>query len=332
MITIDGSHGEGGGQILRTAVAMSIVKGTPVKITNIRANRPNPGLSYQHLAALNVAAEICGGELEGGEKGSPEVEFIPGEPRGGYYEFDIGTAGSIALLLQCMIPPALQADGVVEVKVKGGTDVKWSPPYDFFENVFLEHLRRMGLNVSSKLLKRGHYPKGGGEVVLTVEPGSPNFLPTGEDISKIKGRAFVTSLPEHIMRRMRKQVLKEFVDIPVNVELRSYDSLSPGAGITLWTEGDRLVGIGELGEKGVPAESVGKEAADYIRSSKESRFHLDRWSADQIVPYLAMSQDHGELKLEKRTGHLETNIWVMYLFESDWVKLEERNDGLYLVY
>ncbi len=332
MIEIDGSYGEGGGQILRTAVAMSIVKGTPVKITNIRANRPNPGLSYQHLTALSVAAEICGGELEGGEKGSPEVEFIPGEPRGGYYEFDIGTAGSIALLLQCMIPPASQADGVVEVKVKGGTDVKWSPPYDFFENVFLEHLRRMGLNVSSKLLKRGHYPKGGGEVVLTVEPGSPDPLPSGEDISKVKGRAFVSSLPEHIMRRMRKQVLKEFVDMPVDVKLRSYESPSPGTGITLWTEGDRSVGIGVLGEKGVPAESVGKEAADYIRSTMESGFHLDRWSADQLVPYLAMSKRHGELKVEKVTGHLETNVWVMDMFDPGRLKLEEKEDGPYLIY
>ncbi len=332
MLKIDGSHGEGGGQIVRTALAMSIVKNTPIHITDIRANRPNPGLSHQHLMALEAALEMTGGELEGAQKGAAEVTFYPGKVSGGNFRFDIGTAGSISLLLQALIPPALQADEVVEIKVKGGTDVKWSPPYDFFEEVFLEHLRAMDLNVSSKLLKRGHYPKGGGEVVLRVEPGSPRPLPTGEDISKVKGSAFVSSLPEHIMRRMRKQVLKEFVDIPVDVKLRSFDSPSPGTGITLWTEGDISVGIGVLGEKGVPAESIGKEAADYIRSAMESGFYLDRWSADQLVPYLAMSNGHGELKVEKITGHLGTNVWVMDLFDPGRVKLEEKEDGPYLIY
>ena len=332
MITVDGSRGEGGGQILRTTVAMSVVNETPIRITNIRKNRPNPGLSNQHMTALKAVAEICHGDLRGAEKGSPEIMFDPGVPSGGSYQFDIGTAGSITLFLQCVLPVLISGGGEYEIRVKGGTDVKWSPPYDFFENVFLEHLRRMSLEVRSELLKRGHYPKGGGEVILTAKSGSPGSLDTGDEIRTIRGKAFVTSLDEHIMRRMRKKVLKEFVDIPVDVKLGSYESSSPGTGITLWTEGERILGVGKLGEVGVPAERIGKEAADHLRGAMESGFHLDRWSADQLIPYLAMSKGHGEIRIGEPSGHLKTNVWTTDLFIPDGVIIEERDDGFYILY
>ncbi len=332
MLEIDGSYGEGGGQIVRTAVAMSMVKDIPIHITNIRANRPNPGLSHQHLMALRGAAVISGGKLKGAGKGATEVTFVPGEVYGGSYRFDIGTAGSITLLLQALIPAVLHADNSVKIQVRGGTDVKWSPPYDYFENVFLDHLRRMGLNISSKLIKRGHYPKGGGKVSLTVEPGIPTPIKTSDNVEGISGRAFVTSLSDHIMRRMRKAVLKEFVDKKVNIELASYQSSSPGTGITLWSVGDRLVGVGKLGEKGVPAEAVGKEAADYMRRAIDAGFQIDRWSADQLIPYLAMCDDHGKIKVEKLTGHLETNLWLVNRFCSDAIRLEEKQNELCMIY
>ena len=160
MIEIDGSHGEGGGQILRTAVAMSMVNREKVSVSNIRANRPNPGLSHQHLMALKAAEEISDAETEGLKKGSRKITFDPGEIKGGFYRFDIGTAGSITLLLQTVLPPALLCEDQVEIEVKGGTDVKWSPPYDYFENVLLGNLRKMGAEVESELVSRGHYPKG----------------------------------------------------------------------------------------------------------------------------------------------------------------------------
>ncbi len=332
MLEIDGSYGEGGGQIVRTAVAMSIVNDISIRIDNIRANRPNPGLSHQHLMALRAASEMCGGKLKGAGKGATEVTFVPGKVYGGSYRFDIGTAGSITLLLQALIPAALHADNSVKIQVRGGTDVKWSPPYDYFENVFLEHLRRMGLNISSKLIKRGHYPKGGGKVSLTIEPGTPAPIENSGDVECISGRAFVTSLPDHISRRMRKAVLKEFVDTDIKIELASYRSASPGTGITLWTGGNRLIGVGKLGEKGIPAEAVGKEVADYMRRVIDSGSQLDRWSADQLIPYIAMYEGNGEIKVEKLTGHLETNLWLVNRFCSDKIKIEKRENGLYMIY
>ncbi|MFW6141329.1 MAG: RNA 3'-terminal phosphate cyclase [Candidatus Saliniplasma sp.] len=322
MIEIDGSYGEGGGQILRTAVAMSMITGTEIKINNIRANRPKPGLSYQHLKSIEAAVEISNGSAKGLEKGSEIVEFIPGEIRGGFYRFDISTAGSVTLMLQALLPPAVISGKKITLELKGGTDVKWSPPYDYFKNVFLQHLNNMNCDIESKLIKRGHYPKGGGKIRVDIsesEVKKPNY---STDISKIKGKAFVTDLPEHIMKRMKKSVLKEFLEVPVSINTESYTSSSPGTGITIWTEGERVLGCGKLGEKGVPAEEIGKETADTLKTFIGEDVVLDNWSADQIIPFLPMVEERGDLKVLEKTGHLETNIWVVNKFADDDINLE----------
>lgn len=325
MKEIDGSHGEGGGQILRTAIAMSMVKNEPVKIKNIRANRPNPGLSNQHLMALKAAKEISNADVDGLKKGSEKVSFRPDEVNGGFYRFDIGTAGSITLLLQAIIPPAIMSDESIEIEVKGGTDVRWSPPYDYFQNVFLGNLKKMGVDIESKLVKRGHYPKGGGKVKVKVQSGGLNDLKTEENIDVVEGIAFVTNLPDHIAQRMKKRALKELIEYDTSISIETYQSASAGTAITLWTGGDRIIGNGILGEKGVPAEKIGKEAAEGLINDIEDGMDLDIWCADQLIPYLGMIDQSGELRVRESTGHLKTNVWLVNQFVDKKIKLKESN-------
>jgi len=332
MLKIDGSYGEGGGQILRSALALSMVEGREIEVHDIRANRPTPGLSHQHLMAIKASSEICGAETEGVEKGSTEITFEPGEVESGVYNFDIGTAGSVTLLLQALIPAALEADGEIILKVRGGTDVKWSPPYDHFENVFLELLRRMNGDIGSELIKRGHYPKGGGRVKVSIRPSELGDLSLTGGVERIEGRAFVSELPEHIADRMKKQVLKEFIEIDTSISVESYGSASPGTGIVIWTRGGKILGKGVLGEKGVPAEEVGEEAAEGLKKDIEADVGLDPNAADQLIPYLALSDSGGVLTTRELTGHLETNAWLVNQFLDDAVELVEKEDVVEIRY
>ncbi len=332
MLKIDGSHGEGGGQIVRTSLAMSMITGEDIKITDIRANRKNPGLSHQHLMAIKAAAEICEANTESVEKGSRTITFEPGEVKGGRYSFDIGTAGSVTLLFQALVPPAMEAREEFVIKVRGGTDVKWSPPYDYFDNVFLDLLRRMGGDIRSKLIKRGHYPKGGGQVKVTIEPSTLNELEFNEGIEKIEGRAFVTDLPEHIAERMKKEVLKQFTEIETSISIGSYSSKSPGTGIVLWTSGGKVLGSGVLGEKGVPAEKVGEDAAERLDENIKADVDLDPTAADQVIPFLPLLDESGTLTTRERTGHLETNVWVVNRFLSEKIELIEEEEKVKIKY
>ena len=332
MLKIDGSYGEGGGQILRSALALSMVEGQEIKVYDIRAKRPNSGLSHQHLMAIKAASEISGAKTEGVEKGSTEIAFEPGEIEGGVYNFDIGTAGSVTLLLQALIPPAFEADEQIVLKVRGGTDVKWSPPYDYFENVFLELLRRMNGDIGSELLKRGHYPKGGGKVKVTINPSELKDISLSEGIDRIEGRAFVSELPEHIAERMKKQLLKEFMELETSISIKSYESASPGTGIVVWTRGGKVFGKGVLGEKGVPAEEVGEKAAKDLKKDIEAEVDLDPNAADQLIPFLALSDSEGSLTTRKLTGHLETNVWLVNRFLEEGIELVEKESEVEIRY
>ncbi len=324
MLEIDGSEGEGGGQILRTAVAMASIHGTPVKVYNIRANRPKPGLSAQHLSAIKGVAEMCDGDIRGAEKGATEITFVPGDIRGGKYRFDIGTAGSVTLMLQALIPVAIRGDKAVKIRLKGGTDVKWSPPYDYFENVFLEQLKRLGCKVESKLIKRGHYPKGGGEVEVHVSPGDIHGYDTPKeaDTVSIEGKVFVSNLPMDIAKRMKKAALKELIGSDVSIATEEHTTLSPGTGITLWTTGGRILGCGVLGEKGVPADILGKKCAETLSDDINSGVDLDPWCADQLVPYLSLIEGNGKFEVRYPSEHLRTNIDLVNKFK-DCVSLKE---------
>ncbi|HEY4823318.1 MAG TPA: RNA 3'-terminal phosphate cyclase, partial [Candidatus Bathyarchaeia archaeon] len=299
MIEVDGSYGEGGGQILRTAVSLGGALGREVRIFNIRAGRSQPGLRPQHLTGVKAAAEMCNAQLTGSEVGSTELVFKPSKLRSGRFRFDVGTAGSITLVLQTLMPLLAYSPGRMEVEIVGGTDVKWSPPIDYFIHVALPVLGKLGSTCQLEVLRRGHYPRGGGQVRLTTTPVE-SFKPiTGIDpggLVRIGGVSHAVSLPRHVADRQSESARKFFrgkglpepqivIDNP-----ETGSNLGAGSGLVLYAEtrGGAVLGADSLGERGKPAELVGSEAAGRLVEEIESGVFLDRHMGDMIIPYLAL--------------------------------------------
>ncbi|MHC1566259.1 MAG: RNA 3'-terminal phosphate cyclase [Candidatus Syntropharchaeia archaeon] len=305
MLEIDGSSGEGGGQIIRTAISLSAIKGLPVRIKNIRANRPNPGLAAQHLKAIETVGKLTDAEITGLKKGSTELTFIPKEIRGGNLKVNIGTAGSITLLLQCLIPVALFAPERTSLEIIGGTDVAWSPPIDFYRYVFLPVL---GCRIELELLRRGYYPEGGGKVRVLIDPSEIHEIKI-EEGEVVKGISHSSNLPEHVPERQAgfARTFLEERGYEVEIEIETTRSISTGSGITLWCGGKSG---SSLGRKGKRAENVGEEAAKAIFRELESDSNVDVYLADQLIPYMALSEEKSEIRVREITGHLETNIFV----------------------
>ncbi|ASJ02196.1 RNA 3'-terminal-phosphate cyclase [Thermococcus profundus] len=329
-VEIDGSYGEGGGQIIRTAVALSAVTGKPVRITKIRANRPNPGLRPQHLHGILALKQLSGAKVKGAQVGSTELEFIPGELKFEHVKVPIKTAGSITLVLQALLPAMAFVGGSFEIT--GGTDVPWSPPVDYLKNVTLHALRRMGLNVELDVRRRGHYPKGGGLVVGSVEPWEERkplrVLKAGR-IRGFSGISHATNLPAHVAERQAKvarERLGEFYNVPVEIETEVSRSLGPGSGIVVWAETDGLrLGGDALGKRGKPAEVVGREAADELIGSLKTGASVDKFLGDQLIPFLAFAG--GEVAVSEITNHLLTNVWVVERFLGKIFKVEGNVGG-----
>ncbi|GAB6102793.1 RNA 3'-terminal phosphate cyclase [Thermococcus atlanticus] len=317
MIVIDGSHGEGGGQILRTAIALSVITGKPVKIVKIRANRPNPGLRPQHLHGILALKELSNAKVKGAKVGSTVLEFIPGRAEPKHIRVPIKTAGSITLVLQALLPAMAFTGGSFEVT--GGTDVPWSPPVDYLKNVTLYALERMGLKAELEIRRRGHYPKGGGLVVGRVEPWEerkPLVALAWKKVERFAGISHATNLPAHVAERQAKaamEKLEELYALPVEIEREVSRSLGPGSGIVVWAETDSLrLGGDALGKRGKPAEVVGREAADELINQLTSRKAVDKFLGDQLIPFLAFTG--GEIGVAEITNHLVTNVWVVEQF------------------
>ncbi len=342
MIEIDGSFGEGGGQIIRTAIALAAITGKEVEIKNIRANRPKPGLAAQHLHAVKAIEKLSGGRTEGLELRSTRLKFAPAALKGFEGEIDIGTAGSITLLLQCLIPVALFADEQTKVIIKGGTDVKWSPPIDFYTNVFLKAIREMGCDVEIVVKRRGYYPKGGGLVEVIITPshcGAPPLPPRKpckglpaspvraylkgivfmdrerEEGGIVKGVSHSCGLPAHVVERQAKaaeRILdKVGYDTKIKTEIENGGKRTTGSGITLWRG---YKSGSSLGERGKRAELVGEEAARNVIKELESASTVDAHLADQLIPYIALADEKSEIKVREVTKHLETNVYVTKKF------------------
>ena len=327
---IDGSYGEGGGQILRTAVALSVLTKKPVEIDNIRANRPNPGIKPQHYTAMKSIEELCDGESEGLEIGSSHLKFIPGEIKSGKYKFDIGTAGSITLVFQACLLSAVKAHEPITMRVVGGTDVKWSPSWDYFTYVFLQLLQKMGIMVNVQLIKRGYYPKGGGEAVLTINPSKeilPLHLEKQREFSAVDGIIHSANLPGHISTRMKHAAIKMLLkkNLKATIKIEETQSLSPGTGITLWTKSnDATLGSTNLGEMGIPAEKIGEDAASQILQDIEIGATIDIHAFDQILPYFAIAQKKGlTCVVREISNHARTNMWLVKQFFDVDFKLEK---------
>ncbi len=319
MIELDGSYGEGGGQILRTALAYSAIFKTPVRIRNIRANRKKPGLGIQHLVGVNAMARISGARIEGNSIGSQIVVFIPQEIRPGDYEFKIETAGSITMILQSIFLPLCLADGESRLMLTGGTHVPWSPPLHYFSEVFLHSLNIMGISAEVLLEKWGFYPRGGGMVRTKIHPTHeirPISLVERGSLNRIRGISAVGNLPEHIARRQKEQAFKRIrSELKIEPEVEIIDhvsSIGQGSFLLLLAECEGIVaGFSSLGARGKPAEKVADEGVDLLKNYIESEGCVDPHLADQLVPFMGLAKGNSSLTTTEMTEHLLTNIWVI---------------------
>ena len=317
MISIDGSYGEAGGQILRTAIGLAAVTGKHVKIFNIRKGRPNPGLQAQHLAGIKAVAEICDGKLKGSELRSTEVEFVPGKIKSGNYKFDVGTAGAVTLVLQSLIIPAIHAEKEISFEISGGTHVNWSPTTGFFRHIFSEYLKNMGIKIESETLKYGYYPKGGGRILVKIKPcelKSIKILGRGKLIeTEAWSNANLNLKNAKVAERQLEGAEKIIPLIKGNVKY--VNSLSIGSSITIASKFENCVlGASSLGERNKPAEKVGEEAANLLKKQIDSSATIDEHMSDQILPFLALAKGKSEFITSEFTKHAETNIWVIKQF------------------
>jgi RNA 3'-terminal phosphate cyclase (ATP) len=322
VLELDGSYGEGGGQLLRSAVALSCLTGRPIRVFNIRGRRPKPGLQPQHMTALKAAAEVSGAFVEGLSIGSMQIYFEPKEVLGGKYTFDIKTAGSVTLVMQTLLPILSFAKRPSEVTVIGGTDVPWSPTVDYFKYVALDAFRRMGLNCSLELLRRGHYPRGGGRVVLAVRPARALLPMTAVKRGKavaVRGISHCTNLPAHVASRQASSAVRIIKDAgmeDVRVAEERGEGDGPGSGVALWAEieGGPNIGADALGAKEKRAEEVGREAAEKLLAELKTGMAVDRHLGDMLIIYVAMAKGRSEIGVTELTMHAETMIWLTERF------------------
>jgi RNA 3'-terminal phosphate cyclase (ATP) len=324
LIVIDGSHGEGGGQILRTALALSTLLERPLRIENIRAGRPNPGLQAQHLTAVQAMAAICRAEVKGDTLGSPALTFVPGgPPQPGSYTFDVaearqgGSAGAATLVLQTVLLPLALAGGASQLTIHGGTHVAWSPPYHYIESVYQPLLARIGLRAAVELLKWGWYPLGGGEIRATINPTDRLIalkLNERGTLLRVQGLAVAANLPAHIPQRMadRADKLLKSQGVAAEIETLRVKADCAGAGIFLAAEYEKTrAGFSALGARGKPSEQVAEEACRALLSFHRSAAAVDKHLADQLILPLALADGPSTFLAEEISQHTETNIWVV---------------------
>jgi RNA 3'-terminal phosphate cyclase (ATP) len=336
-VTIDGRYGEGGGQILRSALTLSALSGLPVYIDHIRSNRKRPGLRPQHLIAVNALAEITGAAVSGAGIDSTELLFEPKGVRGGHYRFHIGTAGSTGLVLQAMIPALLFGNAPSYIQITGGTHVPWSPSFHYLYNVFLPALQRMGGDVNLEILRWGWHPKGGGKVEASVQPAQGlraiTILHRG-NLLGLHVLSAVSNLPLHIAERQRDQALTRLRRFRPASQTSIEQAPSPGQGTILFVaaqfEGS-TAGFSSLGKRGKRAEAVADDACRDFTAFLDSPGAIDLHLADQLVLYMALARGRSSFVTERITDHLLTNIWVIERFlpvsfdierNTGWVEVE----------
>lgn len=328
-IQIDGSFGEGGGQILRSALGLSLVTGRPFDIHNIRARRRKPGLMRQHLTGLRAAAQVGDARLDGDTIGSPCIEFEPRAIRGGEHAFQVGSAGSAVLVVQTVLPALLCADRPSTITVTGGTHARWAPSYDFFERAFLPCLRTMGFGVQARLHRHGFFPAGGGEIAVDIEPISAtrparplDLLERGGDRGR-RARALVSNLPVSIADRELRQVGKQLGWNAGRLEaLEVQDSPGPGNALVLEVESEHVTEVFcAYGELGVRAERVARDATKQARSYLAADAPVGEYLTDQLLLPMVIAGG-GSFRTTKVTRHTHTNLDILARFFDLDVALE----------
>lgn len=336
MLEIDGAYGEGGGQILRNAVAFSVLTNKPIIVTNIRRNRPNPGIKAQHYIAIKSIKEIFNGYVQGFEIGSSELIFKPGEIKPGIYSFDVGTAGSIILVFQAIILACASSKKKLTVNLCGGTDVNWSPSWDYFKNVYLPLIKKIGVIVSPKLLSRGYYPRGGGKATITINPHekfNPLNISDSEEFTHIKGNINISNLSDNISSRIKHTIIKYLLNnnFIASISVDKKSSLSPGVGATLWTESTKtILGSTVIGEKSMSSEELGQSVALNLLKEIHSGATLDLYAFDQILPFMILAKKSGKsrCKISKLSSHASTTMWLAKKFFDIDFKIIQSDDNI----
>lgn len=320
MLEIDGAHGEGGGQLLRTAVSLAAITGRPVRIRNIRARRRKPGLAAQHLAAVRAVGALCGARIEGLAPGARELTFVPAALRGGEFRLDVGTAGSVTLVLQALVPVLLASGAACRVVVTGGTDVRAAPPLDYFRAVLLGLLERMGARLRLAVRRRGYYPRGGGEIELACAPGArlrPFAAESPGRLRALRGVAHVGNLPAHIAARMRNAALDALpktaeIEVAVLGEDAAHGS---GGAVVAWAETEAsFLGAAAVAQRGVPAETLGERVGAALSADLQAGVSLDVHAADQLCIYLALAHGASVFSARELSNHARTAMWLIEQF------------------
>lgn len=328
MITIDGSHGEGGGQILRTSLGLSALTAKPFKIINIRKSRKKPGLEAQHLNAVKAASVLCNAEVEGDELSSIELLFSPRDCLIKDINIKIGTAGSVTLVLQSLLIPIILHKNFCEKEIKitisGGTDVAWSQPIDYFKNVLCFFLKEYA-DITCDVIRRGYFPKGDGKVVFRItqkkldqKTQKINLTERG-NLIEIRGISHASielqkaRVAERQAESSKMEIAGQIDNIPVTITEEYTDTSCVGSGIVIWAvfENSRI-GADELGKKGLKAEEVGREAAKKLLNSINANGVVDEFMGDQLIPFLAVLK--GKYSVEKISNHTLSNIFVTEKF------------------
>jgi RNA 3'-terminal phosphate cyclase (ATP) len=336
MLTIDGSQGEGGGQVLRSSLALSLVTGTPFRIINIRAARKKPGLMRQHLTAVRAAADVGGAQLSGAEIASKELTFEPKEIRTGAYRFNIGTAGSTTLVLQTVLPALLTAPDASELILEGGTHNMQAPPFDFLEQTFLPLVNRMGPRIAARLERPGFYPAGGGRIVVSVKPSETltgfDLLERG-GIKRRHARAIVARLPRHIAERELSVIAQElgWSEDCLSVE-EVPASKGPGNVVMIEIECEHLTEVFTgFGQRGVSAEKVASGVVGEARAYLDCDVPVGRHLADQLLLPLALSTNGGAFRTLEPSRHTQTHVDVVRLFLNVDIAVDHREGSCWQI-
>jgi RNA 3'-terminal phosphate cyclase (ATP) len=342
MLVIDGSHGEGGGQILRSALSLAAIMGRPVRVERIRAGRPRPGLAAQHVTAARAVAAVCGGVLEGDELESQTLTLTPdGALHAGDYLFDVaaaregGSAGAVTLVLQTVLLPLALADGTSTIELHGGTHMAWSPSFHYARDTWLPVLARMGVTADIELIRWGWYPVGGGAIRARIEGrAGPSLTPLTlvdrGSLQGVRGLAIAANLPAHIAQRMTDRALALLAAAGMSAEIRPRRVRAPcaGAGIFLTATYEHgVAGFTGLGKRGKASETVAEEAVAALLAHRDSGAAVDTHLADQLILPAALADGETVYTVERVNRHLETSAWLIERFGIARVRIEPMPKG-----